>query len=228
MGKKKKIRKSAPREFSKNPFNKLKGFAVSAAPEEKPQQSRSEDPKPIEAIPGTFAEEMALLGVAPLASTNEEIEQDERELTHPENPLVNPSGAPSDEELFLQSIGEMQVNFGDQWPEEDQTTTASPRRMKLLKQGKLIPEATLDLHGLQRSEVAGKIGFFLQDAVYQGWRTLLVITGKGLHSEGNEPVLRHEVERFLGGPGRKWVAEWGRAPEKFGGAGALVLFLRKQ
>lgn len=131
-------------------------------------------------------------------------------------------------DLFLEAMSELQVRFSDHLPAEDAPQTASARRMKQLKQGRLVPEASLDLHGLQRAEVADKLRFFLQDALHQGWRTVLLITGKGLHSENGKAVLRCEAEHFLRNTGQRWVAEWGRAPKRYGGAGALVLFLRKK
>jgi len=175
---------------------------------------------------GSFAEEMALLGVEPLKSSTEEPDQEIPAIDH-EPVAEQTTEAQTDEELFLQSIGAMQVRFSEHLPEEDQPVPAAPRRMKQLKRRRIFPDATLDLHGLQRAEVAGRIAFFLQDAAFQGWQTLLVITGKGLHSEAGEPVLRDEAERYLRDEAGQWVAEWGRAPREYGGAGALVLFLRR-
>ena len=226
MAKKNKAASRPGKDFGNNPFSNLKGFTVSASPPEKPPQKLPPVERSKEENSGSFAEEMALLGVRPLPVDSK---PDPENLRSPESQGAAVSEPESEEELFLQSIGEMQVCFSDQWStDQDELPAASARRMKQLKQGKLIPDASLDLHGLQRAEVAAKIAFFLQNADYQGWQTLLVITGKGLHSEDNEPVLRKEVERYLAGAGRKWVAEWGRAPEKYGGAGALVLFLRKK
>ena len=225
MAKKKKPQAVKNKEFGSSPFNTLTGFAAS----EPAQQQEFSQPAPVveksAEVYGTFADEMALLDVKPLDSSAEDDDSLESQ-----PPLVKPpqiTKPQDDEEEFLQALGELDVRFSDQFPETDQPPAASARRMKQLKQGKLIPEASLDLHGLQRTEVADKLRFFLQDAQHQGWLTLLVITGKGLHSEGGEPVLRQEAERFLGGEGRKSVAEWGRASKQYGGDGALVLFLRK-
>lgn len=227
MAKKKKAATPVSKEFGNNPFSNLKGFAVSAPAEEKPQKSAPRQEKAATEAIGSFAEEMELLGVQQLNPSGEEREEENLEsrplLPEREKPLE----PQNDEQLFLQSVGDLQVRFSDRLPEDEASVTASPRRMKQLKQGKLASEATLDLHGQQRVDVAGKISFFLQDAVYQGWRTVLIITGKGLHSEDGTAVLRSEAEQFLNAEGRKWVAEWGRAPRQYGGSGALVLFLRK-
>lgn len=227
MAKKKKPQAIPPKVFDRNPFNSLTGFAVSTPP----PQPRVDLPPPIEKKmaekQADFAAEMALLDVQRLNSSAEE-EDDLLESQPAQIQPVQVSAAPSDEELFLQALGELEVRFCDQFPDEDLPPAASARRMKQLKQGKLSPQVTLDLHGLTRVAVAEKLRFFLQDAQYQGFSTLLVITGKGLNSASGEPVLRHEAERFLAGEeGAKLVAEWGRAPKEYGGDGALVLFLRK-
>ena len=142
-----------------------------------------------------------------------------------EGDLVNVIGTPDEVDAVVPALGEMTVRFEDQGPVKTGTRHAAPRRMKLLKQGRLKPEATLDLHGLFRHQVVDKVRFFLQDACHQGCRTVLIVTGRGLHSNG-EPVLRSEVERFLQSDGRRLIAEWARAPRQYGGAGALVVFLK--
>jgi DNA-nicking Smr family endonuclease len=70
-----------------------------------------------------------------------------------------------------------------------------------------------------------KVPFFLQDSVYQGFQTVLIITGKGLHSKEG-PVLRTAVEKLLSQQ-KEQVLEWGLAPQRYGGSGALVVFLRR-
>jgi len=136
----------------------------------------------------------------------------------------------SGDELFLAAMQDLDVHFTepDYQAEASAKVEPVPRRMKQLRQGRIVPEASLDLHGLTRAEVAPKLKHFIQDARYHGWQTLLIITGQGLHSEGGEAVLRGETEEVLKGIGKGEVAEWGRAPHKFGGAGAIVVFLKNK
>jgi DNA-nicking Smr family endonuclease len=226
MAKKKQTAKDQPnaqaKEFGINPFSDLRGFAVSAAQLEakvEPANLREDQPK---LKHRSFDEEMERLGVKKIPTTEEDSPQVQERLAAP----VKEPGL-SEEQLFLQAMGELQVNFADVLPVESEAPSASARRMKQLKQGKLSPEATLDLHGLQRADLVERLQFFLQNAQHQGYRAVLVITGRGLHSDGGEPVLRQETERFLAASGRKWVAEYGRAPKQYGGSGALILFLKK-
>ena len=102
---------------------------------------------------------------------------------------------------------------------------ARPRREKQLRRGHVSPEADLDLHGLRAEVVQGKVGWFLENALFHGFSVVRIITGKGSRSESG-PVIRPLVESYLDGPGRQWVVEWMRAPQRQGGDGAIVVFLR--
>jgi DNA-nicking Smr family endonuclease len=104
--------------------------------------------------------------------------------------------AATDRELFLDALKGMDTVFEDAFPPEEEVQQVLPRRMKLLRQGRLVPEAKIDLHGLTREEARTKVGYFLEDSVYQGKKTVLIVTGRGKGS-GGEPVLRAEVERYL-------------------------------
>lgn len=226
MAKKKKPTMPKKQEFIRNPFSHLKGFAVSGEEvEETHKKSPSDEGAEQEVTIASFADEMAQLGVERINTSDCDDFEPRNETPVPE--VKQRTGEPSEEEQFLLAMGELQVDFSDKLPEENEPPIASASRMKQLKQGKLSPEATLDLHGLMRTDVVEKLAYFLQNAARQGWQTLLVITGRGLHSADGEPVLRKEAERYLAAEGRKWVTEWSRAPKQYGGDGALILFLRK-
>ncbi len=222
MAKKKKVG-PASKQFNRNPFSKLKGFAVSAERKEEPAESAAAG-TPGKAY-GSFADEMELLGVRPLHPEPEFGNDAAKDLTT----TAEVGKQPNEQELFLSAMEQLQVNFSDRVPDVDDgdaPVTATPRRMKQLRQGKIRPEATLDLHGLMRREALAKLEFFLHNARHRGLRTLLVITGKGTHSQDGAPVLRNAVERFLAAEAGEMIVEWGRAPKEYGGEGAVVLFLR--
>lgn len=210
------------KSFQANPFKKLKGFAVSMPPKEIPEERNN----PAEALPAgeddasLFAQEMGRLGVSrdkeeEIVPTGEAAREEDR---------VAPAPAVSERELFLDALKGMDTVFEDSFPTEREVQ-APPRRMKLLRQGRVAPETKLDLHGLTREEARMKVRYFLDDSVYQGKKTVLIVTGKGKGS-GGEPVLRAEVERYLATEAGALVSEWGRAPGRYGGEGALVVFLK--
>lgn len=89
-----------------------------------------------------------------------------------------------------------------------------------LKKRRMKPQASLDLHGFTAAEAAERLEWFIRDSKSRGLQKVLVIHGKGHHSQG-EPVLKKTVrtileqssicgeigtpERTQGGPGATWV-----------------------
>ena len=60
--------------------------------------------------------------------------------------------------------------------------------------GRLHP--ILDLHGLTGDEASRRAEQWMRDRQAEGVRTVLVVTGRGLHTQGI-PVVRNEVEHLL-------------------------------
>jgi DNA-nicking Smr family endonuclease len=216
-------KKGRKKEFQHDPFKRLKGFCVSS-PEKAPPEDRPATP-PVTAYDeaALFADEMARLGVAHRPAGDAAAET--AETSAPDSsPKAADEPPPTDRELFLASLGEREAVFGDEIPAEDEPA-AAPRRMRQVRRGELVPEAQLDLHGLGRDDARERVRHFLDNAVYQGRKTVLIVTGRGKGS-GGEPVLRAEIERYLKYEASAWVAEWGRAPARYGGEGALIVFLK--
>jgi len=218
-------RKDGKKDFRHDPFKPLKGFRVSTGNEAPPPAApRPEEgeARPAQDEAGYFAEEMARLGVDRRAG-GEGVEKPRPEPPAGETPApeVPP---PDDEALFLASLGTLQTVFADELPEPE-APPPSPRRMRQLRRGGLLPEAQLDLHGLDREAARERVRHFLDDSVHHGMKAVLIVTGRGKGS-GGEPVLRNEIERYLRDAASVWVLEWGRAPARFGGEGALVVFLK--
>jgi DNA-nicking Smr family endonuclease len=233
MAKKKSLnpKVSTPQAFSSSPFKSLKGLPAFAG--EKPQvdvnRPMTLDVKKTPAAAScehvSFADEMEFLGVKPLSgSMIEKMEPAKSSMVEAPQPPRS-SLAEREDATFLEAIGAMEKTFKDEWTEDALVTPATPRRLRQVARGQLKPEAELDLHGLTVAEATAKVCFFLQDAARWGFQTILIITGKGLHSSDG-PVLRLAMEKILDQQ-RKHVLEWGIAPRRYGGDGALVVFLRR-
>ena len=233
MAKKKSMKQknSIPKEFSSSPFKDLKGLSAFKEPPALPkslddQKSRVTGNIAAPSNDGvSFADEMGFLGVKPLPGKTIEGPAPKQGRAVQPPVLSTDSKEERDKEAFLEALGSMEKTFVDEWPEDDPVKNAVPRRMKQVERGQLKPEAELDLHGLTVEEACTKLRFFLQDALYQGCRTVLLITGKGLHSSDG-PVLRIAMESLLESQG-ELVLEWGLAPQRYGGSGALIVFLRQ-
>lgn len=232
--KNRKIKEKKKEEFTTTPFKALKGVVVEngkkapSSQKDVGKEQRKEDRKTSveDDGPDLFARQMEQLGVKAIEDEDNRLVDPVPEDVSLPSAEENPEMPRTEEELFLQSLGEMDVCFREEFPpEEEPPFTSQPRRMKQVRRGTLWPEARLDLHGLSRQQAVEKVAFFLQDSLHQGLQTVLLITGRGYGSEDG-PVLRPAIEKYLDSAGRSWVGEWGRAPKKYGGEGALVVFLK--
>lgn len=101
-------------------------------------------------------------------------------------------------------------------------------RMRALGRGDQAPEATLDLHGVRGDAVADRVASFLRNGKQAGRRVLCIITGKGMGSGPEGPVVRNRtVEALSRGAMAADVLAYVTAPPRFGGQGALLVLLRK-
>ena len=200
-----------------NPFSLLKGLSVSGeAKKAEPtisapvttSEAEKKPSRPAEEEVVDFSAAMTGLGVKKIETTG---------LEKPHLPFKDTDAATG--ALSVEAGVDLDVDVGIGGG------MARPRREKLLRRGHVSPEAELDLHGLRAEVVQEKVGWFLENALFHGFAAVRIITGKGSRSESG-PVLRPMVESYLDGPGRQWVVEWMRAPQRQGGDGAIIVFLR--
>ncbi|KAB7644384.1 Smr/MutS family protein [Polymorphobacter fuscus] len=95
-----------------------------------------------------------------------------------------------------------------------------------LRRGQVIPDRVIDLHGYTLADAHGVLAMALDDAVADGARVLLVITGKG---RGDRPSrIKAELADWLGGGAfRSRIAALRPAHPRHGGGGAHYLILRR-
>jgi DNA-nicking Smr family endonuclease len=88
------------------------------------------------------------------------------------------------------------------------------------------PEVELDLHGLRARQVGARIALTIGECRRRRRTRVLVIHGKGLHSVRGESVLAEAaIESLTSGPYARYVLAFSTAPDRLGGAGALVVDL---
>lgn len=94
-----------------------------------------------------------------------------------------------------------------------------------LRSGKIRVDATLDLHGSHVAAALAQLRAFLFESRKLARRCVLVIHGKGLHSEHGAP-LREAVMQELLGPLSGFVHALASAAPSDGGEGATCVLLR--
>jgi len=100
----------------------------------------------------------------------------------------------------------------------------APQTLRKLRRGDPPPQATLDLHGLNRDQARSALYGFLHGALRQGARCVRVVHGKGLGSSHGQPVLKTLVRRWLTQSGQ--VLAYVAAAPADGGDGALLVLLQ--
>jgi DNA-nicking Smr family endonuclease len=99
------------------------------------------------------------------------------------------------------------------------------RRHRIAKEREEIG-ARIDLHGLTQDRARAALEGFLARAFDDGWRAVLVITGKGVQGDG---VLKKRVPEWLGAPHLAHiVAGISDAHRRHGGEGALYVALKRK
>ena len=104
----------------------------------------------------------------------------------------------------------------------------SRRVLDRLKKGEFSARRHIDLHGHTQDQARAAMQTFVKDAHLAGERCVLVVTGRGLHSEGGIGVLREALPRWLSrAPLAKYVLAYCTARRVDGGPGAYYVLLRK-
>lgn len=99
------------------------------------------------------------------------------------------------------------------------------RRHRIVRDREAIG-ARLDLHGYDQDRARAVLEAFLRRAWDEGYRAVLVITGKGVQGDG---VLRRRTPEWLAAPHlTEVVAGIAEAHRRHGGEGALYVALKRK
>ena len=102
------------------------------------------------------------------------------------------------------------------------------RHLARLRAGEVEIDRDLDLHGLDAPSAREDVTFELRDAYAEGERCVRIVHGRGLRSPGG-PVLKEAVLAWLQAPPlANLVLAFETAPPEHGGAGALLVLLRRR
>jgi len=108
---------------------------------------------------------------------------------------------------------------------EFQRHNLKPQDWKKLKKGAFKTYWQLDLHG-ETVESADRILMqFIQEAHHQNARYLIIVHGKGYHSESDTPALKNLVNSRL--RQLPFILAFCSAQPKDGGTGAVYVFLKQ-
>jgi DNA-nicking Smr family endonuclease len=115
----------------------------------------------------------------------------------------------------------------DDAPGSGRAADVSREILAELRRGRREPDREVDLHRLLARDAKALLLRELAEAIGNGERCVLVIHGRGLHSEGGA-VLREAVPGWLtSAPIAERVMAFAPAPPRLGGPGATLVLLRR-
>lgn len=83
---------------------------------------------------------------------------------------------------------------------------------------------TLDLHNMTVIDAEIMISEFVNKALKDNLRSVIIVHGKGTHSEGGIAVLRNLVHKMFTGNLRSVISHFSHLQERDGGQGATEIF----
>ena len=97
---------------------------------------------------------------------------------------------------------------------------------------------SFDLHGYSLDEANIKISEFIKDSFEKGSKKLIIVTGKGIHSQNekdpyiskNLGILKYSVPEYIKNSNElmNLISEIKEADKEDGGSGAFYLYLKKK
>ncbi len=99
------------------------------------------------------------------------------------------------------------------------------KRIRRLKRGEMAYQSVLDLHGMRAHEASGSITEFISESSREGSDCVLIIHGKGYHSEDRRGVLKPLTINWL--KDSPLVMAFCSAAPRDGGTGAVYVLLKK-
>ncbi len=214
----------APKGFSHLPFRGLK--AAGAVPPKAPMPA----PPPVVSAPPPSDEDFfakAMADVEPLAERHRVVRPTPVQKARP-RVVEDP-----DTEV-LAELSEL-VSGGGAFDITDTTeflegavAGVDHRLVRQLRRGHFAFRRYLDLHGLTVAEARQEVSDFLQRALRDGERCVLIVHGRGLNSPDNVPVLKRKLVDWLSrGSFARSILAFTSARPCDGGAGALYILLRR-
>lgn len=126
---------------------------------------------------------------------------------------------------------DININMEVQWVGQEvagRGLDVNRKLLKQLRQGCPAPQATLDLHGRTAAVARDFLTRFVGNGVAAGKVCVLVVHGRGLHSESDGPVLKNVVVELLSSKSMApFVLAFASAPRALGADGATLVRLRK-
>ena len=113
-----------------------------------------------------------------------------------------------------------------------------PNKDEKLSNKKKLSIKSIDLHGYSLDEANNKINDLIKDSYEKGVKKLIIVTGKGLHSQNekdpyiskNLGILKYSVPEYIKNSDElmSLISQIKEADNEDGGSGAFYVYLKKK
>ncbi len=177
------------------------------------------------------------IGDEPPDSANAQAQDDSRETVRPRRDQPATAARPAGASRPVPG-NELDGEIHHRLKADQQLGKFNSKKRRRLGSGRQSIEARIDLHGMRQSEARAQLKRFLFGGFAKGYRTVLVITGKGGTERSDRPwdggeradrgVLKRMVPLWLQEPDLSAiVVSYTPAHVRHGGAGALYVQIRR-
>lgn len=158
----------------------------------------------------------AVKGVTPLKKRNKHISH------RPPFPVSHRRFVEHDEPLIFTESEEIHTVLGEEFIVFRQAGVSN-KILRKLRKGQYNVDAMLDLHGMTVDEAKTIIDQFLRNCLQQKLRVILIIHGKGHHSQ--KPILKNKLNQWL--REINFVLAFCSASPSHGSRGAIYVLLKR-
>ncbi|WP_288680498.1 Smr/MutS family protein [uncultured Brachyspira sp.] len=161
-------------------------------------------------------------------SKNQKVNQNKKNINLNKNNLKNKNNydkdnnySKKDKEIFLNAIKNLDCS------NHIKNTNNIEKKYSKFKPNlkNVIPQDTLDLHGLTRERALHSVKKFIFEAKRNKLKVILIIHGKGFRSENKISILKDLVEYYIATEGKYYIKYSIEAPARLGGGGAKLIYL---
>jgi DNA-nicking Smr family endonuclease len=129
---------------------------------------------------------------------------------------------------LVSGAGPFELTYSDEYV-DGAVVGLSPKVLSKLRKGAFSTQDHVDLHGLNRVQARQVVIDFVHRSFAQGYRSILIVPGRGLNSEERRPVLKEYLVTWLThSPLKRLVLAFASARSHDGGVGAFYVLLRRR
>lgn len=154
-------------------------------------------------------------------SKNQKVNQNKNNVKNKNDYDKDNNYSEKDKEIFLNAIKNLDCS------NHIKNTNSIEKKYSKFKPNlkNVIPQDTLDLHGLTRERALHSVKKFIFEAKKNKLKVILIIHGKGFRSENKISVLKDLVEYYIATEGKYYIKYSTEAPARLGGGGAKLIYL---